>query len=280
MKSRKNIWFSGPYLIWIVGFIVFPLLTIVKYAFTYSNDPFAVNNKFSLSNILSALTDPINIKALTVTLLLALSATLICFCLAMPIAIKLSKLNKKKRNFLIFIFILPMWMNFMLQMVAVNTIIENNGIINVILSALNLPNIKIANTVWAVLIGMVYDYFPFMLLPLYNTMCNIDQDLVAASKDLGASSFRTLFQIILPLSLPGIISGMTMVFIPAISDFAIAEMLGGGKIMLIGNIIEMYFTKGQYHQGSGLALILTIFVLTTSMIFKDKEENDGGMALI
>lgn len=273
LKHKKNIWLSGPYLIWTIGFIVLPLLLIVKYALTN------INNKFTLNNITAAITDPINIKALGITILLALLATSICFLLACPIAIHLSKFNAKKRNMLIFLFILPMWMNFMLQMVAINVIIENNGIINSVLSALNLPNIKIANTFWAVLVGMVYDYFPFMLLPIFNTVCNIDKDVISASKDLGAGTLQTLFKVILPLSLPGIISGITMVFIPAISDFAIAEMLGGGKIMLIGNVIEMHFTKGQYYQGSGLALILTIFVLVTSMMFGEKEENEGSAML-
>ena len=175
-----------------------------------------------------------------------------------------------------------MWMNFMLQMVAINVILEDNGIINMLLSSLGLPNMHIANTFGAILIGMVYDYFPFMLLPIYNTVSRIDKDLINASKDLGASSFMTFLKVTLPLSMPGVISGITMVFVPAISDFAIAEMLGGGKIMLIGNVVEMSFTKGQYFQGSGLALILMLFVVASSLIPGDDEAEasvEGGVVL-
>ncbi len=275
MTNKKNLWLSGPYLIWIAGFIILPLFTIVYYAFTEKR------GGFTLENIVAALSDTANLKALGLTLLLAASATLIGLALAYPLAICLSKLKIKQKNFIIFLFILPMWMNFMLQMVAINVILEDNGLINSVLNMLGLKSVHIANTYTAILIGMVYDYFPFMLLPIYNTVSSIDKDLLNASRDLGANPVKTFFKVSLPLSMPGIISGATMVFIPAISDFAIAEMLGGGKIMLIGNVVEMNFTKGHYNTGSGLALLLMVFVVVSSLLTDSKKEDEaqGGIVL-
>lgn len=272
LTNKKSVWLSGPYIVWITGFILIPLLTIFYYAFT------TADGGFTFDNIVGAVTDSANIKALGLTVLLAVSATTIALLLAYPLAICLSKLGLKKQKVFIFLFILPMWMNFMLQMVAINVILEDNGIINSILSSLGFGKIHIANTFGAILIGMVYDYFPFMLLPIYNTVSRIDGDLINASKDLGAGAVRTFFKVTFPLSLPGVISGITMVFVPAISDFAIAEMLGGGKIMLIGNVVEMSFTKGNYYQGSGLALILIVFVIVSSLI-SGGDEAEGGAIL-
>ena len=270
MTSKKNIWLSSPYIIWIIGFILIPIFSIVYYAFTDNT------KRFTLNNIITAVTDTANLKALGITVLLATLATLICLVLAYPLAICLTKLNIKNKNFLIYLFILPIFMNFMLQMVAINVILEDNGIINSLLQAVGLPKIHIANTFGAILIGMSYDYFPFMLLPIFNTISRIDTDYINASKDLGANSIRTFLKVTFPLSLPGVISGITMVFVPAISDFAIAEMLGGGKIMLIGNVVEMSFTKGHYYQGSGLALLLMIFVLLSSLIPTNDNDTEGG----
>lgn len=273
MTSKKNVWVSGPYIIWISGFIVLPILTIIFYAFTDAQ------RNFTFDNIVNAVTDSANIKALGLTLLLAFSATIICLLLAFPLALCLTNLKIKHKDMVIYLFILPIFMNFMLQMVAINVIIEDNGVINALLSALGLPRFSIANTFTAILIGMVYDYFPFMLLPIYNTISRIDGDYINASKDLGANNTQTFMKIIVPLSVPGIVSGVTMVFVPAISDFAIAEMLGGGKIMLIGNVVEMSFTKGHYYQGSGLAFLLMIFVFISSLIPVD-DSGEGGAIII
>lgn len=273
LMNKKNLWLSGPYLVWIVGFILLPLVTIFYYGFT------TAQGGFTFANIINAVTDSANLKAIGLTVLLAALATAICLLLGYPLALCLSRIGLKWQKAVIFLFILPMWMNFMLQMVAINVILEDNGIINTILTALGLEKVHIANTFGAILIGMVYDYFPFMLLPLYNTVSRLDGDLINASKDLGAGPLRTFFKITFPLSLPGLVSGATMVFIPAISDFAIAEMLGGGKIMLVGNIVEMSFTKGQYYQGSGLAILLMAFVIISSLITGEDGENEGGAML-
>ena len=274
MTNKKNIWLSGPYIIWIAGFIILPILTIVYYAFTDAT------KKFTFSNIVNAVTDTANLKALGLTVLLATLATIICLLLAYPLAICLTKSRIKNKTLLIYLFILPIFMNFMLQMVAINVILEDNGIINSLLQALGLPKFHIANTFTAILIGMSYDYFPFMLLPIYNTVSRIDKDYINASKDLGANSLKTFLKVTFPLTLPGVVSGITMVFVPAISDFAIAEMLGGGKIMLIGNVVEMSFTKGHYYQGSGLALLLMVFVLLSSLIPTGDSDTEGGAIIL
>ncbi len=274
LTNKKSMWLSGPYLVWIAGFIVIPLITIVYYAFT------TAAGNFTFDNIVGAVTDSANLKAAGYTLLLGCLATAICLSLAYPLAVSLAKLGAKKQRVFIFLFILPMWMNFMLQMVAINVILEDNGIINFLLSSLGLGKMHVANTFGAILIGMVYDYFPFMLLPIYNTVSRIDPDLVNASKDLGAGTVRTFFKVSFPLSLPGLVSGITMVFVPAISDFAIAEMLGGGKIMLIGNVVEMSFTKGHYYAGSGLALILMAFTIISSLLTGGDAEAEGGAVLL
>ncbi|MBE6763578.1 MAG: ABC transporter permease [Ruminococcaceae bacterium] len=273
MTNKKNTLLAGPYLIWAVGFIVLPLFMIVYYAFTDKQ------NRFTFDNIVAAVSDPANLKALGMTLLLAALATAICLVLAYPLALCLTKLRLKRKNSIIFLFILPMWMNFMLQMVAINVIVEDNGVLNSLLTALGLPTVHIANTFGAILLGMVYDYFPFMLLPIFNNVSCLDKDLINASHDLGANGISTFFKVTLPLTLPGVVSGITMVFMPAISDFAIAEMLGGGKIMLIGNVVEQSFNKGQYHQGSGLALLLMVFVLVSSFITDKDGEGEGGTLL-
>jgi len=274
LTNKKNIWLSGPYIIWIAGFIILPILTIVYYAFTDAT------KKFTFSNIVNAVTDTANLKALGLTVLLATLATLICLLLAYPLALCLTKSRIKNKTLLIYLFILPIFMNFMLQMVAINVILEDNGIINSLLQALGLPKFHIANTFTAILIGMSYDYFPFMLLPIYNTVSRIDKDYINASKDLGANSLKTFLKVTFPLTLPGVVSGITMVFVPAISDFAIAEMLGGGKIMLIGNVVEMSFTKGHYYQGSGLALLLMVFVLLSSLIPTGDSDTEGGAIIL
>lgn len=273
MTSKKNGWLSAPYLVWITGFIVLPLCTIIYYAFT------SKAGGFTFDNILGAITSDTNLKALGLSVLFSVLTTAICFALAYPLALCLSKLKLKRKSFLVFLFILPMWMNFMLQMVAIRVILEDNGILNMFLTSLGFDALSIANSPAAILIGMVYDYFPFMLLPIYNAVSRIDNSLINASKDLGANSFITFTRVIFPLSLPGIVSGITMVFVPTISDFAIADMLGGSKILLIGNVIESNFTRGQYYQGSGLAVLLMIFVILTSLVAGGGKDDEGSVLM-
>lgn len=266
-KSVKRL-LAGPYIVWMIGFTIIPLLLIVFYGLTDKG------GAFTLANVLSIGT-PEHAKALFLSLGLSLLSTLICLVLAYPLAMVLRRKNIGQGSFMVFIFILPMWMNFLLRTLAWQTLLEKNGVINGILNFLHLPNIAIINTPWAIILGMVYNFLPFMILPIYNVLAKIDDNTINAAKDLGANEFQTLTHIWIPLSLPGIISGITMVFVPALTTFVISNLLGGSKILLIGNVIEQEFTKGSnWNLGSGLSLVLMIFILL-SMALIAKYDKEG-----
>ena len=168
-----------------------------------------------------------------------------------------------------------MWMNFLLRTLAWQTLLEKTGVINSILSLLNLPSLNIINTPYAIILGMVYNFLPFMILPLYNALSKIDGNIINAARDLGANNVQTFLKITLPLSVPGIISGITMVFVPALTTFVISNLLGGSKILLIGNVIEEEFTQAyNWHLGSGLSIVLMIFIVL-SMVFQTIFDKDG-----
>lgn len=261
-----------PYLLWIIIFTVIPIGILLYYGLTIETDGII---KFSMNNLLKIASRE-NSKALGLACLLAFFSTLICLFLAYPLAIILAIKNVSKNSFILFILILPMWMNFLLRTYAWLTLIEKNGVINALLTWLRLPNVKIINTNGAIILGMVYNFLPFMILPIYNVLIKLDHSLIEASKDLGANKIQTFIKVILPLSLPGIISGITMVFVPAITTFVIPNLLGGAKIQLIGNIIEQEFTfSNNWHVGSSLSLILMILVII-SMAIVSKYDKDGG----
>lgn len=266
-KSLKK-YLAGPYIVWMIGFTVIPLMLIVFYGLTDKS------GAFTLANILAIATAE-HSKALFLSLALSLASTAICLTLAYPLAMILRKKNIGQGSFMVFVFILPMWMNFLLRTLAWQTLLEKNGVINGILNVLHLPNISIINTPYAIILGMVYNFLPFMILPVYNILAKIDDNMISAAKDLGANEFQTFLRIWFPLSLPGIISGITMVFVPALTTFVISNLLGGSKILLIGNVIEQEFTKGSnWNLGSGLSLVLMIFILI-SMALIAKYDKDG-----
>ncbi|MDE6129452.1 MAG: ABC transporter permease, partial [Lachnospiraceae bacterium] len=185
-----------------------------------------------------------------------------------------------QHSFIVLIFILPMWMNFLLRTMAWETLLEKNGIINTVLRFLHLPSLNIINTPSAIILGMVYNFLPFMVLPIYNALTKIDPNVVNAAKDLGAGSIQTFLRIIFPLSLPGVISGITMVFVPALTTFVISTLLGGSKILLIGNVIEQEFTQtGNWHLGSGLSIVLMIFILLNMVLSAIFDKEGEGATL-
>ena len=199
---------------------------------------------------------------------------MICLLLAYPLAMILCNMNVNQNSFLVLIFILPMWMNFLLRTLAWQTLLEKTGVINSILSTLHLPSLNIINTPYAIVLGMVYNFLPFMVLPLYNVLVKIDKNVINAAYDLGANGAQTFFRIIFPLSLPGMFSGITMVFVPALTTFVISKILGGSKILLIGNVIEQEFTQtGNWNLGSGLSIVLMLFIIFNMVIsvITDKE---------
>ena len=259
---------AGPYLLWMIVFTLVPLLFVFYYGFTDSD------GSFTLSNI-TAIADKIHLEALGLSLHLAFLSTAICLLLAYPLALILSKNSSNSRSFIIFIFILPMWINFLLRIIAIRLLIADNGIINNILSFFHLPSMNIMYTPAAIVLGMVYDYFPFMVLPIYNALIKIDRNLLDAAGDLGANSWKKFIKVIFPLSIPGVVSGITMVFVPSISEFVIADILGGGKILLIGNIIEQEFNRGNnWNLGSGISIVLMIFIFISMMIADRKSSGE------
>jgi spermidine/putrescine transport system permease protein len=203
-------------------------------------------------------------------------STVICLLLAYPLAMILCNMNVNQNSFLVLIFILPMWMNFLLRTLAWQTLLEKTGVINSILSVLHLPSLNIINTPYAIVLGMVYNFLPFMVLPLYNVLVKIDKNVINAAYDLGANGIQTFLRIIFPLSLPGMFSGITMVFVPALTTFVISKILGGSKILLIGNVIEQEFTQtGNWNLGSGLSIVLMLFIIF-NMVISVITDKEGG----
>ena len=269
LKSiNKRSWLSSPYVIWIIGFTVIPMFVIFRYALTSENDG------FTLSQI-TAILDPVHLKALVFSLQIAIGSTLICILLSYPLVMAMKRLRLGKQGFALFILILPMWMNFILRILAWQMILSNNGILNFLLQKIGLEPLAIANSGTAIMIGMVYDYLPYMVLPVFNAIAEIDEDIIEAAKDLGAGRLTIFRKIIFPLSVPGLLSGIVMVFVPSMTSFVVSDILGGGKLQLVGNIIEQEFTKSMnWHLGSGLSVSLMIFVLI-SMAFTMKHDVEG-----
>ena len=255
--KNKNTAFllSFPYISWALIFILVPLAMVIYYGLTDSDGSFTLDN-------IATIMKPGYFKSLVRSLQLAVISTVVCFILAYPLGLILSSMKLTKNTYIVMLFILPMWMNFLLRTLTWMTLLEGKGVINAVLEFFHLPTISIINTPSAIVLGMVYNFLPFMILPIYNSLIKIDENVINAAKDLGANTFQTFLKIILPLSLPGILSGITMVFIPALTTFAISTMLGGSKILLIGNIIEQEFTQlYDWHVGSGLSIVLMVFIL-------------------
>ena len=241
LKSNKlKKWLAAPYAVWAAGFIIIPLILILYYAFT------GEEGGFTLSNFAYVATKE-NIKALGLALWLSLLSTALCLLLAYPLAMILANRNVNQTSFIVLIFILPMWMNFLLRTLAWQTLLEKNGVINSILAFFHLPGISIINTPGAIILGMVYNFLPFMILQIYTALSKIDASLITAAHDLGADEKQTFLRVTLPLSLSGVVSGITLVFLPAVSSFFIPKLLGGGQYVLIGNLIEDYFVFYVYH---------------------------------
>ena len=251
MSSKKA---SFPYLIWMVIFIVVPLAMVVYFAFTTENGDFTMDNILSLGQYSSVFMRSI---------LLAAVATIICLIIAYPISFTLSRMKLNTQKTMLMLVMLPMWMNFLLRTYAWMTLLENNGLINKFFSLFGIGPFNMINTSGAVILGMVYNYLPFMILPLYTIMIKIDDDVIEAAQDLGCNTVNVFAKVLLPLSVPGISTGITMVFVPSISTFVIGRMLGGGANILIGDLIEIQFLGNSlnYNLGSAMGIVLMIMVL-------------------
>ncbi len=261
--------FAAPFLIWAVLFIFCPVVAIAWYGLTDAQ------GAMTLANI-SLMTHWEYLKALELSIVLALISTVICLIVAYPLCLILTEKKRGKGSLLFLLFILPMWMNSLLTTMAWQTILEKNGILNQFLRLMSLPDVSLINTPAAIVIGMIYNFLPYMVLPLYVALSKINGNVIAAARDLGASSWQTFTKVILPLSLPGAISGITMVFIPSLTTFFISGLLGGNKILLIGNIVEQEFTMAyDWHLGSGLSLVLMVFIVINMAVTAYFDRSEG-----
>lgn len=267
---------ASPYIVWSTLFIVIPLIIIVFFSFTQET---ASGYSFTLENFKRVLNSQY-VSVFRRSLVLAFQSTVLCLILGYPVAYFISKMKSNRRNILIMLFIVPMWMNFLLRTYAWLPILGKNGVINNFLSAIGLNTINILYTDAAVLLGMVYNFLPFMILPIYTVLIKMDNSLIDVAADLGANKRQIFTRIIFPLSMPGVITGITMVFMPAVSTFVISRLLGGGQYMLLGNLIETQFTTmGDWNFGSALAIFMMIIILISMAImnkFEGTESMEGG----
>lgn len=266
---QKLIW---PYGIWMGIFIIFPLLLITLYAFTSPGNN-VVTFQFTLDNFMRFF-DPVYFRILAKSLYIALVTTIISLVIGYPLAYFISRKSEKIQMLLMLLVTMPMWINMLIRTYAWISILSKNGLLNNLLTSLNLPTIEIMYTDTAVLIGMVYNYLPFMILSIYTQLSKMDDNLVQASFDLGANWKQTFSKVIFPLSLPGVITGITLVFLPAVSSFVIPKLLGGGSYMLIGNLIENQFISiGDWNFGSSVSLIMTIIIILSMYVTKRVDKN-------
>ncbi len=254
-KSLESKLIASPYLVWAAIFVVVPLLIMVYFAFTSAN-----TNTFTLANMSEIGRYK---KAFAISILYAVIATLITLLLSYPMAYFMTKIKVSSQRMILIIVMLPMWMNFLIRTYSWITILANKGIINTVLTSIGLKPLQMINTPGAVILGMVYDFIPYMILPIYSVMTKIDNSLLEAASDLGSNGFSKLKKVIIPLSLPGVISGITMVFVPSVSTFYISQKLGGNKTLLIGDAIEYLFNAGSdyYNVASALSLVLMAMIL-------------------
>ena len=268
LKSRKLL--SGPYLFWAVSFIIIPLLMILYYGLTDKSGNFTLMN-------LAQITTQENLKALGLALLLSFVSTLICLILAYPLAMILSEKNVNQTSFIVLIFILPMWMNFLLRTLAWQNLLEKNGVINMILHFFHLPDLTLINTPGAIILGMVYNFLPFMVLPIYTALIRIDYSLVEAALDLGARPLKTFFTVIVPLTKGGIIAGSMLVFIPAVGEFVIPELLGGPDSIMIGRVLwQEFFNNRDWPVASAVAIIMLLLLIMPIMWFHKHQQKSVG----
>lgn len=275
MKSNSKL-LSAPYTVWMTVFIILPMLLVAYFAFTDKSGSFTLENIMSVGQYSNVFLRSIWLGAV---------ATAVSLGLGYPLAYIIAKMDVKRQNVMVMLVMLPMWMNFLLRTYAWMTLLEDNGLINAALTAMGLPRAHMINTSGAVVLGMVYNYIPYMILPLYSVLTKIDQSVIEAAQDLGADSRKVFLKVVVPMSMPGIISGVTMVFVPAVSTFIISKMLGGGGNLLIGDLIDMQFLGSAYNPnlGSAVSLVLMVIIIICMGImnqFDDGESAAGGGMLI
>lgn len=274
MKTRTHRILATPYIIWMAIFIIVPLLIVIYYSLT------TVDGGFTLENY-KKFFDPTYLGVLWRSLKIAFFCTLGCLLIGYPLAMILTTSDFVRKKYLMFLCILPMWMNMLLRTYAWMTLLEKKGIINIFLGWFGVEPIQMLYTSGAVYLGLIYNFLPFMILPIYSVMVKMDRGLIEAAEDLGANRFQVFRKIILPKSMPGVITGITMVFMPAVTTFVISRLLGGGQYTLIGNLIEKQFVEsGNWYFGSAISILMMILILISIYIMKltgSKDHVGGGL---
>ena len=264
---------ASPYLVWAALFIIVPLIFVVYYSVTDANGNFTLEY---ISNIGKYKDVMIN------SIWLGFIATVISLVMAYPLAYIMARSNANVQRTMMMLCMLPMWMNLLIRTYSMMIIMQDTGIINTALQFFNLPKVHMINTQGAVVLGMVYNYIPYMILPLYSIMSKMDHSLIEAAEDLGANKFTVFKSIVLPLSLPGVASGFTMVFVPSVSTFYISKKLGGNTFALIGDVIEMQFkSANNYNLGAALSMVLMVLIIICMMVMNrfTSDEEDGGVLI-
>ena len=282
---KRNKLFSIPYVIWMALFVVAPIILVVLYAFTAADGGFTFSNFTRMGNYFGVFVR---------SFWLALVATAICLLIGYPIAYLISKESKRFQHISMALIMLPMWMNFLLRTYAWMSILENTGLLNRFFSAIglidlvngilgtNMTHFNMINTPGAVVLGMVYNFLPFMILPIHSVIQKIDRILIEAAQDLGSNNYHVFTKVIFPLSLPGVLSGITMVFVPAVSTFAISKLLGGSKDLLLGDLIEIQFLGSAYnpHLGSAISLVMMLIVVICMVVMNRFGEGEETAVML
>lgn len=274
---KRKSFLAYPYVLWGIIFTVIPLIIVAFYAFTSEE-----NGHFVFSTVhIKMMLDPQYYGVFIRSIWLAVISTFICFVIGYPAAMAMASKDMSQKQVLTVLIMVPMWMNFLLRTYAWMSILEKNGIINTFLEWMGLPGVNFMYNEGTVVLGMVYNFLPFMILPIYNILLKTNRSLIEAAQDLGANPFKTFTKITFPLSLPGVLSGVSMVFMPAVSTFVISRLLGGGNSLLIGDLIEQqYLQSSNWGFGSALSLAMMLIILVTMAFMRpDSKDTEGGMLM-
>ena len=264
---------ASPHIVWSVLFIIAPLIFVVYYAFTDKSGAFTFDN---FTELFQASYLEIFLRSVCFAFL----ATVICLVIAYPIAYFMTKASAKTQKILVMLVMLPMWMNFLIRTYSWMALLEDTGIINTLLGFFGIGPVHMINTAGAVILGMVYNYLPYMIIPIHSVLSKLDNRLLEAASDLGSSPFRVITRVVFPLSVPGIISGITMVFVPSISTFYISQKLGGGNFDLIGDTIERQFqTAYNYNLGASMSFVLMLLIIASMTVLNKYADDDGGVII-
>ena len=272
MKKERSVFeriAGAPYVVWSALFIIAPLLFVIYFAFTDRNGSFTLDNITSLSSYS---------ETFVMSLAFSLIATTVCLLIGYPLAYCMSRASEKSRGVLMVLLMLPMWISLLIRTYSLMALLDNGGLVSTFLVKLGFEKLTFIGTDGAVILGMIYDFLPYMVLPIYTSLTKLDRRYLEASADLGCNGFQTLTKVMLPLTMPGIISGITMVFVPSISTFYISQKLGGGSFDLIGDTIERQFQNAvTYHTGAAISLVMMVLILISLAIMNKFSDNDEEM---